>query len=60
MEQDKAIKSIGIARVNVKSKPLRAKDKTVNNATAYTILVNEATNVTFTAWMIRLNRTTRN
>jgi sulfate adenylyltransferase subunit 1 (EFTu-like GTPase family) len=54
MEEDKAIKMNDIARVKIRStKPLFADDYTVNRVTGSIILVDEATNETVAAGMIR-------
>ena len=54
MEEDKAIKMNDIARVKIRStKPLFADDYTVNRVTGSIILVDEATNETVAAGMVR-------
>ena len=54
MEEDKAIKMNYIARVKIRStKPLFTDDYTVNRVTGSIILVDEATNETVAAGMVR-------
>ena len=54
MEEDKDIKMNDIARVKVRStKPLLVDDYNVNRVTGSIILVDEATNETVAAGMIR-------
>jgi sulfate adenylyltransferase subunit 1 len=54
MEEDKTIKMNDIARVKIRStKPLFADDYTVNRVTGSIILVDEATNETVAAGMVR-------
>jgi sulfate adenylyltransferase subunit 1 len=54
MEEDKAIKMNDIARVKIRStKPLFADDYTANRVTGSIILVDEATNETVAAGMVR-------
>jgi sulfate adenylyltransferase subunit 1 len=54
IEEDKAIKMNDIARVKIRStKPLFADDYTVNRVTGSIILVDEATNETVAAGMVR-------
>ena len=54
MEEDKAIKMNDIARVKIRSiKPLFTDDYTVNRVTGSIILVDEATNETVAAGMVR-------
>jgi sulfate adenylyltransferase subunit 1 len=54
MEEDKAIKMNDIARVKIRStKPLFVDDYNVNRITGSIILVDEATNETVAAGMIR-------
>ena len=54
MEEDKVIKTNDIARVKIRStKPLFVDDYNVNRVTGSIILIDEATNETVAAGMIR-------